>query len=667
MDKEEARQNIVTLIARWHSLSPAQIQRDYQEANTRKDFILPLFEALGWNTALADEVFEERRAASGAVDYAFRIRGVSRFYLEAKPLRTELTSNPDWVKQAVTYAYSKNIPWVVLTNFKDLWAFSGDVQPQRFLTLTADQYVDDFDLLWLLSKEAVEAGLLEQEAAKRGAFPPKVSVEKRLYQQLSQWRSQLFTQLHGWRKDLPFPVVDEVVQRLFNRLLFIRTCEDRRLEEPVLLPLVRQFQGRTLRGSLWDALKRVFADFDGAYDSELFALHVLDQQDFFQPETLAQVIQGLYGPPGGLVAYEFSLIDTDVLGRVYEQYLGHVAQIVQRRHHEIQLRLDRGSSQEQAMEEVVEVIERPQRRKARGIYYTPPCVVDYIVRQTVGRFIEEHKNRPDGPDAIHNIRVLDPACGSGSFLIRAYGELLQYHMGTRPPEWVFTDERLAILRNNIYGVDLDPQAVEIARLSLLLRAVRERQLLPELAGNIKVGNSLISGGEAELHSDFGDTWRDKHPFNWEQEFKAIMDSGGFDVIIGNPPYIRIQGLDRSEANYFNDIYQSATGNYDIYVLFVERGLQLLKPGGMLAYILPNKFLQATYGKGLRKALLEAQTISKLVDFGDAQVFDTGTNYTCLLFLRNSRNMSLSFVPAMQQVKDIQLRQTWLKLKLGLFR
>lgn len=175
MDKEEARQKVATLVQRWRSLSHSQVQRDYQEANTRKDFILPLFEALGWNTALADEVFEERRAASGAVDYAFRIRGVSRFYLEAKPLREELASNPDWVKQAVTYAYSKGIPWVVLTNFRELWAFSGDVQPQRFLTLTAERYLDDFDLLRLLSKEAVVAGLLEQQAARYGAFPPPKS------------------------------------------------------------------------------------------------------------------------------------------------------------------------------------------------------------------------------------------------------------------------------------------------------------------------------------------------------------------------------------------------------------------------------------------------------------------------------------------------------------
>jgi predicted type IV restriction endonuclease len=141
MDKAEARQRIANLVAHWRSLTPSQIHQDYQEANTRKDFIRPLFDALGWNTALADEVFEEHRAANGAVDYAFRIRGVSRFYLEAKALRAELSSNSEWVKQAVTYAYSRGVPWVVLTNFKELWAFGGDVRAQRFLTLSAERYV----------------------------------------------------------------------------------------------------------------------------------------------------------------------------------------------------------------------------------------------------------------------------------------------------------------------------------------------------------------------------------------------------------------------------------------------------------------------------------------------------------------------------------------------
>ncbi len=628
INKEEARDRIAALVERWQSLTAGE-RRRYNEENTKKDFVLPLFEALGWNVKDAAEVAAEHAAAPGRVDYAFRLRGVSRFYVEAKALRDDLAGHPAWVKQAVSYAYNKGIHWVVLTNFNDLWVFSGDVQPHRFLTLTADKYVDDFETLWLLSKEATEAGLLEQLAAKHGVFPPRVAVEKRLYEQLSRWRRDLFNELHSYRKDLPLPIVDETVQRLFNRLVFIRTCEDRNLEEPVLLPLVRQYQDRTLKGSLLQNLGKVFADFERAYDSELFAFHVLDQVHFDDP-TLEEVIRGLYGPPGGLVEYDFSLIDADVLGRVYEQYLGHVAQVVRQRHKEVQMRLDRGFSPDRAIEEAIDVIERPQRRKAQGIYYTPRWVVDYIVRETVGRFIEENKNRPD---AIHEMRILDPACGSGSFLIRAYDELLRYHMGTRPPEWVFSDERLAILRNNIYGVDIDTQAVEIARLNLLLRALREQQLLPELAGNICRGNSLISGGEAELKPYFGDGWREKHPFNWEKEFPKVMAEGGFDVVIGNPPYVRVDSLEKDEKAYYGDHYCSATGKYDAYYLFLELALKLTKDEGVFAFITPNRFCTNTTGERLRKLLLaESQQVS-ITSVSRIPVFEEAANYPVITIVR----------------------------------
>lgn len=238
-------------------------------------------------------------SASGAVDYAFRLRGVSRFYLEAKPLREDLASQPRWIQQAVSYAYNKGIPWVVLTNFKSLWVFAVGEREQRFITLSADQYIADVERLWLLSRPAVESGLLEQEAAKVGATPPRVTVERRLYGQLSEWRGRLFKELHLYHADLSLATVDETVQRLFNRLMFIRSCEDRNIEEPVLEPLWRRFRDRTSKGaSLWQGLRRVFREFDKWYNSELFRLHQLDQAHF-NDDTLSDVIEGLYGPPGG--------------------------------------------------------------------------------------------------------------------------------------------------------------------------------------------------------------------------------------------------------------------------------------------------------------------------------------------------------------------------------
>ena len=347
-------------------------------------------------------------------------------------------------------------------------------------------------------------------------------------------------------------------------------------------------------------------------------------------DLLGEVIRGLYGPSGGLVEYDFALIDADLLGRVYEQYLGHMYRIVQERHRQLQLRLERGFSPDRALSETVELIERRQSRKAMGIYYTPKWVVDYIVKQTVGRFIEEHKGRTD---AIHEMTILDPACGSGSFLIRAYDELLEWHRDIRPLEWVFSDERLRILRKNIYGVDLDQQAVEIARLNLLLRTLRERQRLPELATNIKRGNSLISGEPESLNSWFGDAWEEKHSLDWDKAFPGVMDDEGFDVVIGNPPYVRIQNLPRDEADYFRDRYESAFGAFDIYVMFLEKGLQLLKPGGRLGFITSGKFLKAEYGKKLQTLFRREATVETIVDLSAHQVFAEATTYPVMIVLR----------------------------------
>ena len=631
VEREELSAAIEVLVDKYQRLSPLEISA-YNEENTKNGFILPLFGVLGWDVTDESEVSAEHPTGDGRVDYTFKINGVSRFFLEAKPLRDELAHHPEWVKRAVSYAYNKGIPWVVLTNFKELWVFAGDAQGRRFLTLSAEDYLTDIDKLLLLSKSATEEDLLRKEAVKVGVVPPEITVEKRLYQQLRTWREELFKQLHEYDKTLPLTRIDEIIQRLFNRLIFIRTCEDRRLEDPVLMPLLRRHRDEHRRGVLLvEGLRRVFRQFDGYYDSDLFDRHMVDQAHI-DDGPLETILAGLYQVPGALAEYDFSLIDADILGRVYEQYLGHVSQIVARRHREMQLRLDRGLPAQQAMEEIIEVVEAPQRRKERGIYYTPKWVVHYIVRQTVARFIEEHKDRPD---AIHQIKILDPACGSGSFLIRAYDELLRWHAAHAGMalEQLTQEYRMPILRENVFGVDLDQQAVEIARLNLLLRALARRERLPTLADNVKRGNSLISGEEAELRPYFGDGWRDKQPFDWEQEFANVMEGGGFDVVIGNPPYVRIQSLLRAEADYYRGNYESAFGSFDIYVLFIERGLKLLRPGGRLGFITSGKFLKSQYGKRLQALLNREATVEHIVDLSSQRVFAEATTYPAMIVLR----------------------------------
>lgn len=638
---------IERLIAKYESLSPRE-RHSHKEADTRSDFIDPLFHALGWNVYDRREVEREAATHTGLADYAFKIDGTTRFYLEAKPLNDDIHKE-DYARKAITYAYNKGVAWAVLCNFGRLVVFDAQEEvrngkPGYVLNLEYGDYVSHPELLALLTPEAIRGGQLSEHAVRIGVRRRPIPIEKRLYQSMRQWREDLFNDMSralGWKKQAELQQGDEAIQRLLDRLIFLRNCEDRGIGEPGLRSLRNRLRLRERGVRVAESLVRLFNRAAATYDSELFETNALI--DLFLKglgtnvdETLERVVEGLYSVPKSYAAYDFSLIDADVLGQVYEQYLGHVAQRV--------MKLAKQPTLPGMPAPDISVEEKRQRRRERGIYYTPRWVVDYIVAQTVGRFLEERKA---DADAVANVKILDPACGSGSFLIRAYETLLEHHAARMggPVGHLDRQTRERILRHNIFGVDLDPQAVEIARLNLLMRMVREEEELPPLRDNVRLANSLISGTDEELRRYFGDGWREKQPFDWERGFEEIMEAGGFDVVIGNPPYVRIQTLDREEVDFYNDKYEAATGNYDIYCLFVEKGLQLLKPGGRLGFIVPNKFFNAAYGKGLRKVLSEAKAVERIVDFGDAQVFDTGTNYTCLLFANKAQSERWTYLPA----------------------
>jgi hypothetical protein len=288
------------------------------------------------------------------------------------------------------------------------------------------------------------------------------------------------------------------------------------------------------------------------------------------------------------------------------------------------------------------------------------------------------------PKQAAKLRILDPACGSGSFLLGAYRYLLDWHR-----DWYVNDgleknakvlyqspggyrlttaEKKRILLNNIYGVDIDPQAVEVTKLSLLLkvlegeshetitsqlRFVHERAL-PDLSGNIKCRNSLIGPDfyDNQQMQLFDEEERLRiNVFDWNEAFPKIMKAGGFDAVIGNPPYIRIQTMKEwapTEVEYYRHRYVAASkGNYDIYVVFVERGIGVLNSKGRLGFILPHKFFNAQYGEPLRRLLADGKYVDQIVHFGHDQVFEGATTYTCLMILDKGGADTLQFVKVEQ--------------------
>lgn len=253
------------------------------------------------------------------------------------------------------------------------------------------------------------------------------------------------------------------------------------------------------------------------------------------------------------------------------------------------------------------------------------------MKNTLGKVLQDKKVKAE------QIRVLDPACGSGSFLIKAFDVLNEFYVKHDKNydqtkleielEDATYSKKLQILQDHIFGVDLDKQAVEVAQLNLLLKLAEKGRRLPLLQKNIQNGNSLID--DRTIAGD--------KAFDWQDKFKQIMDNGGFDVIIGNPPYVRIQTLDKAQVDYFNTTYESPEKNYDIYILFIEKGFKLLREGGILGFILPHKFFQGENGKRIREFIYRNKAVYQIVDFGTNQVFEDASTYTCLLFLQKKKN------------------------------
>jgi len=598
--QKEAKEKIKNLIAKYEAEKIAEKISRYSEEETKRGFIEPLFEILGWDFSSKEEITLEEQISGDRVDYGFYLNGRIKFYLEAKLLKADLYRE-DYAKQAIRYSWNKGVTWAVLTDFEGLIVFNAlspekSLAGKKYLSFTYEEYLTRFDELWRLSKEAFAGDILDKEAEKVGKKLQKVSVTETLSKDLNECREILTEAFLQWNEKVDPHLIDEGVQKLLNRLIFIRCAEDREIEPHTLMPLIHEWKasGKAGQVSPYQAMVKKFRELDAIYNSNLFDEHPFEKWEEFSGAT-ERVIDILYGKKN-YFEYDFSIIPADVLGNVYENYLGH--------------QLKKSKQKESPGKNL-------KKRKEQGIYYTPKFIVDYIVKNALGPVLDKCKSIND----LQKIKILDPACGSGSFLVAAMNFLIKKYeeFGVKPDGFL----KIQILQNNIYGVDLDQQAVELARLNLLLNTFDSQTKLPNLGSNIKNGNSLISGSEKELEKYFGKNYRDKKPFNWEDEFPEVFKipqpslsrglNSGFDVIIGNPPWGA--NIDK-DAEYLAFKYTESTkAHKDSYKIFIDLALQKLKNSGRLGFISPNTFLyQPRY-----------QDIKDLLDKYNYTVLNLGEN------------------------------------------
>jgi len=827
---------IHSLIERFHRSRDAYLSGEYNETQLRREFLDPFFAALGWDVdnsegfaeAYKDVIHEDAikiGTATKAPDYSFRIGGVRKFFVEAKKPAVNLKEDVNPAFQLRRYAWSAKLPLSILTDFEEFAVYDCRIKPfpadkpstGRTMYFPYSQYVSKWEEIHgIFSKEAVLKGSFDKYAETNKIKRGTAGVDDAFLGEIEKWRTMLASNIALRNPDLTQRELNFAVQRTIDRIIFLRICEDRGIEIYGALMALQNGE------HVYKRLVEMFHRADEKYNSGLF--HFRPEKERNEPpdemtlgleiddKPLKDIVKSLYYPNS---PYEFSVLPSDILGQVYEQFLGKV------------IRLTAGHRA------VVE--DKPEVKKAGGVYYTPTYIVEYIVKNTVGRLLgvdltpalskgegglsadmdvprymttdagtwkylkplaQENRKQPteaeeklwqrlrnhqlgfkfrrqhaidqfvvdfvcieknlmvevDGeihadqreydaertrmlktrgfevirfwnhevlsniedvlarirqaldltpvpspnwrgvsegrgevkkqltPKRVSALRILDPACGSGSFLIGAYQYLLDWHrdwyVNDGPEKWakgknpalylaathpsltteegggghwrLTTAERKRILLNNIYGVDIDPQAVEVTKLSLLLKVLEgeneqtiSRQLrmfheraLPDLGNNIKCGNSLIGPDfyDGQQLSLMDDEERLRiNAFDWKAEFPGVFtpsphsrgegrvddstrrggveSAGGFDAVIGNPPYGSIFG--KQEMPYLEFKYGVFKGVRDVYPCFIEAGVKLLKQRGRLGFIVPSAWLGGPDYRLLREFLLQ-QTIENVI-------------------------------------------------------
>jgi hypothetical protein len=620
----DAPEAVIELVERFERQRDAYRSGDYNEARLRREFLDPFFSALGWDMdnrrgyaePYKEVIHEDSIKVGGgtkAPDYCFRIGSTRKFFVEAKKPSVNIKEDTSPAYQLRRYAWTSKLPLSILTDFEEFAVYDCRVRPHaddkasvaRTIYLTFDEYVGAWEkIAGTFSRDAIVKGSFdayaEQGRGKRGT----TEVDDAFLEEIESWRERLARNIAERNPRLTQQDLNFAVQRTIDRIVFLRICEDRGVEE------YERLKGLT-KGA--DVYKRMLARFhraDERYNSGLFhfkrerdrseAHDELTPQLRIDDKVLRDIIDNLYYPSS---PYEFSVLPVDILGNVYERFLGKVIRLTPSHRAKIE--------------------EKPEVRKAGGVYYTPSYIVEYIVDTTLGKLLVERSPADPKP-----IRIVDPACGSGSFLLGAYQRLLDWHLEfyvnsdpeklarqKQPPvfrgrhgEWRLTArKKKEILLGSIFGVDIDAQAIEVSKLSLLLKVLEGEtgetlnsalklfhdRALPDLGNNIRHGNSLIGPdfrtfGQMRFPSMEDD---DASGFDWAGAFPSAFQDGGFDVVIGNPPYLSFAGRQSVEIpdrvrDYFNATYESA-GWPTAHSLFLERSVKTISKR-CVSFIVPDQ-------------------------------------------------------------------------------
>ncbi|KJJ39307.1 Eco57I restriction-modification methylase domain-containing protein [Aequorivita vladivostokensis] len=665
---EECKEQLKELVDAFNKGHAEFTDSKYSEAQVRIDFLNPLLKCFGWDvdneakkTQLYREVIqeesidieEEDKITKKNPDYTLKQFGVRSFFVEAKKASIDIVTAKNPAFQIRRYGWSANLPFSVLTNFEHLVIYDCTSKPEvndaaavnRFKVFHFTTFLHKIEELYaLFSFEAVKSGSLD--SIETANIKGEDSFDAHFLSQIENWRHVLAENVVANNADLTQDGINYLIQRLINKIIFLRICEDREIEKYETLKNISDY----------DELKQLFIYSDKKYNSGLFNYieEDLAQQITIDDQVLIDIFAELYYP---ISPYDFSVIDSDILSQIYEQYLGNKIEL--------------------AADYSVSIVQEPEVVASNGVVPTPKRIVKQIITETLDTLFSEADF-----ERTLEFKIADICCGSGTFLLSVFDYIIHYREThyfslDTVEEGYLTEmsdnqfrlslrEKHNILVDNVFGVDINPYAVEVAHFSLLLRLIENenaltiqsfldstgKKVLPSLEGNIKCGNSLLDDNfftYNENAEDDDELLYKINPFNWEYEFPFLIETNGFDAIVGNPPYVRIQNFVKyspEEVEYYRSKVSPYTYTkkdlFDKYYLFIERAIMLLREGGRVGFIVPHKFFIVKGGKKLRGYITTTTSLDKIIHFGVTQIFPDRSTYTAIIVLYKEQKEYLEF-------------------------
>lgn len=637
--------------------------RDSKEEQYQEGFIRDLFcSVLGYtikpeaNYNIFTEAKNKSKSSKKA-DGAIIINDEVKAVIELKGTDTQDLDKVAF--QAFSYKnHHEKCNYVIVSNFERLRLYiETQIEYQEFNLFNLTK--KDFNLLYLLLSLPQITNDTPLKL-KHETLTEEKEITDKFYVDYSTFKRNLFEDLVKNNPDVDKLVLFKKTQKLLDRILFVLFCEDRDLlPTNSTMGIIKDYKKLKELGyyqPLYNIFKTFFDRIDKGFKHEtdnskdVFAYN----GGLFKPDEILDSVKVgddvLYVYSQKLANYDFeSQISVDILGRIFENSLTEIE--------EVQKEIE---NEKNGIKTDTPNI---SKRKKDGVFYTPAYITKYIVENTIGKLCEakkeelkindnefafdkkyQRKKIEELDERLNNYRewllglkILDCACGSGAFLNAALKELRKEHTlidylwaKIHKNELNFSQIDNTILENNLYGVDINEDSIEITKLSLWLNTTTRNRKLTTLNDKIKCGNSLIDD----------ESVAGEKAFNWQKEFPEVFEKGGFDVVISNPPYVNAIELKKSykedEYNFLKTHYRTAKGTVDLYIYFFERGIGLLKENGLLSFITPNRYLSASYGKALREYILSEKSFYRIIDYSDKKVFPDASTYPVITFIRNSK-------------------------------